>query len=551
MLLIRGGGRHERAAAYGLLVAMAIAASTVLYLGRDLAFWNDELNWLVFGEDFSPGTLLTPHNGHLIALPRFLYELLPRIFGAEYLPFRLVAVASFLTCVGLFFLLARRYVGGPIALAPSVVLLFFGSADELALSPLGIPFTFSIAFGLGALLALQVHRRHDLLASLLLTLSLLSHSFGGLIAVGVVLYLLLGHGRRRLWVPLLPLALYAGWWIWAQKFDQGLASASNIPEVPAFVARAAAETLAALTGFAGPPFAGRLGALSDVAEVFFVVATASALLYLGLRLRERSPDRWLGPYLVILLIFWVGLGLSDRVPTRERYLFFGSIMVLLIVAARVRGVRPTRSAVAVLLALCSVSLVLNLAHLVRSADSFRAAAAEVQAQLGVLEMAGKGADPAFVPNDSGLPVARPVVAVSAGRYLEFVDAVGSLGFSSDELSNQPESVRATADFVLARAEGLIAVPDWPVSPNPSDCDRKAARTGSPARFGLAEGITVLRLTTAGPPQQLVVGRFALPTVPVGPLDAESFAAVVVRRDHAPRPWIAEVAASVDVCSFEG
>ena len=458
---------RERAAVYGLVAAMAIAAATVLYLGRNLAFWNDELGWLVFGDDFAPESLLTPHNGHLIALPRFVYELLPRLFGPEYLPFRLVGLATFLTCVGLFFLIARRYVGGPIALAPSIVLLFFGSADELVLSPLGIPFTLSIAFGLGALLALQEERRHDLLASALLILSLLSHSFGGLVAVGVVLHLSIkgADRRRRLWVPLVPLALYAGWWIWAQKFDQGIASVSNIAEVPAFVAEAAAATLAALTGFAGPTPGGGLSAFADVAEVLFVVAAAAALIYLALRLRERPMGPWLGPYLLILLVYWVGLGLSDKVPTRERYLFFGSIMVLLIVAARARGVRPTRSAVAVLLAFCSVSLVLNFAHLVRSAERFEASAAEIQAQLGVLEMAGEGVNPAFVPRESGLPVSRTVVPISSGRYLKFVDAIGPLGFTGPELARQPGSVRARADLVLSRAQGLTTVSDLPI---PSD-----------------------------------------------------------------------------------
>ena len=43
---------------------MAVSAITLLVLSRDLAFWSDELDWLTFGDDFAPETLLTPHNSH-------------------------------------------------------------------------------------------------------------------------------------------------------------------------------------------------------------------------------------------------------------------------------------------------------------------------------------------------------------------------------------------------------------------------------------------------------------------------------------------------------
>jgi hypothetical protein len=319
--------------------------------------------------------------------------------------------------------------------------------------------------------------------------------------------------------------------------------------VPAFVVESAAATLSALTGFAGPSVAGQVGAFADVTEAAFVLAAAVTLLYLALRLRGRPVGPWLRPYLLILFAFWVALGLSQgpgREPTTPRYLFFGSIIVLLIVAARMRGVRPTRTAILVLVAFCSVSLVLNFSHLVRSADSFDAAAADVQAQLGVLELAGSRANPALVPRDLGPPASQDV-AVAAGPYLDFVEATGSLGFSNAELSRQQWDVRAAADRVLARAEGLLAVTGEPSPPASADCERKAARKGDSARFGLAEGTMLLRLTKPGAPQQLLVGRFAPPTVPLGPVEAESFVAVRVPSDGASEPWTAQVAASVQVC----
>ena len=293
--------------------------------------------------------------------------------------------------------------------------------------------------------------------------------------------------RRRLWVPLAPLTLYAGWWIWAQRFDQGIASLSNLTDVPAFVAESAVATLSALTGFAGSSVAGRAGAVAEVAEVVFVLAAAGTLLYLALRLRERPVGPWLLPYLLILLAFWVALGFSQgpgREPATPRYLFFGSIMVLLVVAARTRGVRPTRTAVA-----CPYCVFPRYRSSSTSPiwsappTAFDAAATNVQAQLGVLELAGEAANPGFVPRGAA-PEGRDV-AIDAARYLALVEATGSLGFSSAELSAEQPSIRAGADLGLARAEGLLAVPVQPASPDSGELRAPDVGDRRPGPFRIA------------------------------------------------------------------
>ena len=142
--------REDRLARIILVVAMALSAATLLVGGRHLTFWSDELTWLVFTDDFTPAHLLTPHNSHLIATTRLIYEALPRIFGTDYLPFRIIGIVCLQANAVLLFHLVRRRLGAAIALVPAVVLLFFGSAQEVAVSPLGIPFLLSIALGLGA-----------------------------------------------------------------------------------------------------------------------------------------------------------------------------------------------------------------------------------------------------------------------------------------------------------------------------------------------------------------------------------------------------------------
>ncbi len=101
-------------------------------------------------------------------------------------------MAAFMTCVVEAFVLMRRRVGGPLAVGPAIVLLFFGSAQEVVVSPLGIPFTLSIAFGLGAFLAVErADLPGDLTAMAMLLLAGLSHTFGTIVAIGVAVYYLL------------------------------------------------------------------------------------------------------------------------------------------------------------------------------------------------------------------------------------------------------------------------------------------------------------------------------------------------------------------------
>ena len=250
-----------------------------------------------------------------------------------------------------------------------------------------------------------------------------------------------------------------------------------------------------------------------------------------------------------MLVYWVGLGFSEgpgREPTTPRYLFFGSIMVLLIAAARAQSAKPTRAALAVLLGFCCVSLIFNVSQLVRTADSIRAAAGDVRAQLGALELAGDRAVSAFVPRVAG-PPASTYLAVDAGGYQEFARSIGSLGLTGAEISAQPQDVRAGADFVLARAQGLAAGLPQRAPPGAAPCEPRRIPAGDRARFALQPGTTFLRLLGTATPEPLLVGRFAPPSVPVGAVAPESFTRIDLAEDGVSEPWIAQVEASVEIC----
>src|SRR5437763_1730093 len=195
-----------------------------------------------------PCNFLRQQNGHLMAVPLVVYKALFATFGAaSYAPFRFVAIALYLLCAGLFFALTRERVGDAFALLASVVLLFLGTAWEQSLSAIGLILWISLAAGLGMLLALQARsRRRDVVACLLLGVSLASFSYGLAFAVAAAVKIVLeGAWRRRAWVVLVPLALYG---LWLLAYGRSGASLSNIAGAPVFVANSLGAALESRTG---------------------------------------------------------------------------------------------------------------------------------------------------------------------------------------------------------------------------------------------------------------------------------------------------------------
>lgn len=542
-----GSGGEERLARLGLGIAVIASIAVALHLGRDLTFWSDEFGWLSFGDDFVPETLLTPHNSHLIGVIRFLYELFPRVFGTDYLPFRLAEIAGVVACALLTFELVRRRVGGLLALGPAIVLLFFGGSPEVALSPLGTPFTFSIAFGLGALLAIEREDRSgDLLAAGLLGLSILSDTFGPIFAGGIGVYLLLGSGqRRRLWVAAVPLALYAVWYLWAAQFDQGIAQSSNLSGAPEFIAAALVAALRSVAGV-GLGSASVESGVEQPLQVLFTGAAVLALALLALRIRSGGPTRWIWAYLAILLAFWLGIALTEteaRAPTTPRYQFFAVAMLFLIAAEALRGVRFSRSVALAVLAAFGVCWAINLVRLEAGADRLTAEANEIEAQLGALELAGDAAVPTFQVR-SVEPRGNRQIAISTLAYLDLVEEIGSLGIDEQELLARPPQVRADSDFVMARALGLLAVPAPEAGPeSPGACRELAAST----RFELPPGGHLIKLDRGGP-ETLTLGRFGdAASAPVGAVGSAGYSALLIPPDGASTVWFAELGEPATIC----
>ena len=115
---------------------MVVYAAWVLWLTRGVGFVDDDLPTFASSNGFSPGALLDPYNGHLIAVTRFIFAGSIRIFGAEHAPIQVaVVIAGAAAPVALFALLRRRLAAYP-SLALALVVLFFGTTGVPLLEPL-------------------------------------------------------------------------------------------------------------------------------------------------------------------------------------------------------------------------------------------------------------------------------------------------------------------------------------------------------------------------------------------------------------------------------
>ena len=532
---------------------MAACSAVMLALHRGLTFYNDEFEWLTFGDGYQPSTLLNPHNGHLIAVPRALYETLPRLFGAEHLPFAVASLLGLLLCAGMFFAFVRDRIGGPAALALTIVLLFFGTSWNVIYASVGIPFIYSIALGVAVLVALDRDSpRWDVCAALLLALSIATHTFGVIFALGAATYLVQHPARlQRIWVVALPGALFVAWWVWALQFDQGIASSANIVGLPVYLAESFAAVLASLTGLnvslGGAPADPELPPRYVWTAGLPLALVAGAALVL--RVRRISPGPWFWALLVVLLSFWISAGLSAdppaRLPTTPRYIFAGGVMLLLLVAEVMRGVRPGPRALVALYAVVAVSVAGNAIHLRDARDFLLAHTADARSQLAMVELAGEQGDLTLrLPGVA--PLGARYVPIPAGTYLQGVPSIGSLAYQPNELRAQSEPTLEGADLVLARSLRLAAVPA-PSGMRPSGCSTYPATEGGLATFPLAAGPNLMQSLRPGA-VDLTIGRFAeSPTVPVGLVSDASPALLQIPEDDSSVAWKGQAAGPVRLC----
>ena len=439
----------EHPAAPLLVLGALLLADALVLLAtqRGMTFLVDE--WLILSgrRQWTIEAFLDPFYEHLFIFPTAVFKVLMSATGiGPHVLYALPMIALHLTSVVLVYVLARRRIGPWFALAPAAAILFLGSSYDNNLLPIQVSFLGSIAAGLGMLLALDsvASRRVDVLASVLLAVSLSSSSLGIIFAIAAVVELVVQRElRRRGWLVLAPLVLYGIWYaVYGPRgLEQGGSLTENAKLTPEFMADAAAAALAAIMGLGfdwGRPLL-----------VLAVVLVAYRLVTRG----AFSPR--FTALLVSVVSFWALGGLArahQENPGASRYLYPAAVLVVLLVVEALRFTRLDRRWAAFLLLFITFASVGN-ANILRGArDTHRAFSREVLAQFAAIELLGRE----NVPSEL---IAAPYLApqITAQQYFELTDALGSPVDVTRDLVEAGERQRRDGDVVLVAAIRALTV----------------------------------------------------------------------------------------------
>jgi hypothetical protein len=454
-------------AAFALLVLALIASAILLaYWGRGQTLHADEFDYAIRLSTQSLGhaMLYPPSNGYLIAAPLPVYKALFEVFGiGDYAAQRAAAIALLLIGAVLFYVLARRRVGDFAALAPTVLLLFFGYGWEVILTADRIPGSMALAAGLGMFIALsRMNFVGDLVGAALLTLSLASHPGGIAFVAGAAVLVLTRPPPwrwRSAWVFLLPAALYGAWWLFLRP-EGSQDTTSRLSDLASFAGQSWAELTASISGLAGvldgPAYHHGLGWAAG-ALLFALVVAGVATSW-----RRLPPMFWAAAATLLALFITTAVTRGNvflvafRPADAPRYLYPEAFLLLLMLVELAGAVRLPSWATVVAAGVLALGLVANVNQLVDAGAEGRRAAEGVRAAYGAVEISSRPVPPNYNPLGFFYP--------TADQYLDVTDHFGSLGYSPAEIRARSPRARMVADRVLLRTEGIQ--PRIEASPGP-------------------------------------------------------------------------------------
>ncbi len=556
--------RHPRVAWLVLAGAMIVAVALVLAWSGERTFVLDEWGYLLDRSHWGAENLLRPTIGHLIALGLVLYNAAFSAFGADsHLPLTLIAIALQCLVAGLVYAYAARRLGAWVALLPAILVLFYGAGWEILISSATLPNQVAMASGIGMLLALDRRDRSgDVAACLMLLVSLASFTIGLAFAVAAGVRILLeregGGGLRRLGVVAGPVALYVIWFAWARKYGQSDFSTYSIGSMPSAAFDQVNAALAGITGLfrvVGRPSVGDAVVLDTTRTTGLVFVLAAAVGWRILRGPRLRPEAWATLGLVGVYLLLVGLGLSDgRRPDASRYVYMLTVLLMLVGADLLAGLRITRVWAYAAAAGLMVSLVANVAAIRTAGTFFQQESEYNRAELGALELARPTVSPGFVtesgPGFAVLPYRD--LTFTASEYFAAVDRFGSPAYTPEEITTASEPARQAADEVLVSALGVTVgpapvrkevgsvLPAPPVILNGKVVEKRGCLRVSPDQPGQVHAsfeVPASGLTYYGDsaPVEVKVGRFVEPPgvelTPAGPSGL-----IRIQPDPDERPW---------------
>lgn len=435
---------------------MILSFVALLWFGRDQAIRGDNLEYAarLATQGLGHPLLHTPPNKYLIAVPLLVYWAMFETFGiGDYVPYQVLAAVLVLLSAGLFYELVRRRVGHLLALAATVLVLFFGSGWEEVLTAVRLPSLIAVTCGLGALVA--VGRRDllgDVVAAALLCVAVASHPTGVAFAAAVAVLVLLSPSPsrwRRVWVFLAPVAVFAAWYlIWRAPTTPGLRP-THVSDVFLFMRQSWVMVWASVTGLAGvldaPVYrqtpAMILGALTFAALVAIV----------ALRFRRLSPTFWAALLGLAVLIASTRLSPGGflRRPDETRYQLPEALLLLLMLAGLAERFRIPRWAQLAAIIVLVFGISANVAKLRDGGDEARAQSQEAVGQLTAYRLAGSNVHRDYTPN--------PLLP-TAGLSLDAMDRFGSAALTPSELANASLLTRQSTDAALVGSLGIELVP---------------------------------------------------------------------------------------------
>lgn len=505
-------------------VSMAFAFVVFLWFGRGTTFSADELTWLMQSPDRTLGNAFDPHAGHLVFVSKILYKVVLETIGADYLTFRILTALTVLLASLLVFVYARRRVTELVALAPALALLFFGGDPFHVVAGNGFTVLFAVVCGLAALLFLDERSvKGDLLACAALCLGVLTYTTALPFLAGAAVAIVLRRDwLRRVWVVLVPAAIYGAWWLWslgasANSGDQ--LQPERILVLPAWGFQSISAVFADLSGLSYD-FSGADTAIDQVGPVL-------ALLFVGAVVWRISRDGvpaglWaaIGTIVALWLMSVIYSG-PFRLPDASRYLFPALIVILLILVELLVAMPSRARNLAFVYGLTLVSAAAGLMMLKDAGVLQRETyATGIRAGYTALDEAGPEAvenlDTDGIVGDNPTLV-LPFASISAhggnpvADYKEFSDRYGKLGFSFEEVAGEPEPVRVSADQILVNALGIGLDPVGASALR--DCEVRAPAAGGTIELDPPAGGSVLN--SRGAPATVNVALNSGAGVPVG------------------------------------
>jgi hypothetical protein len=533
-----------------LVAALAGSATLLLIFQSKLTFTGDDWSFLIERRGRSPGVFLDPHHGHISVLPVTIYKALLSTFGmSSSLPFSVVSTLVFLLSAVLLFVYLRRRVGDWPALLGAILILFLGAAWNDLLWSFQIGYSGPIAAGLAALLALERDDpKGDLIACGLLVVATSFSEIGIPFVLGGLASIAMGPKprRRRLYVGLVPLALYAIWFLgWGHKAPATV-TLHNVLHSPAYVFDAVSQAIASLLGLA-TPLTGNGSELVGLlwGHILFVCLAALAIW----RIRQLGGiSRGLLTALTVGGAFWFLAAFNAttalRLPTNGRYVYPGAVFVLLIASELLRGVRVDKRVLAVAAAVTAAAVVsgiflLHDGYVLRKNNSGVA-----RARLAALDIAR----PSLSPQQE-VPL-EVYTQVPAGSYYSAVDAFGSPGYTESQLARSSDEKRVAADVMFESVLGIRLTPSASRGSGAQGHCRIASPTGRGPALPLGPGAYDLMDRSASG-ASLRLSRFgSVPFGTLGTLSPGKWHSLVIPPDRSDRPWHLTMVGSgpVRVCS---